>query len=152
MELEVLCRSKITRDLIGSLVEHYIEALNLGSSKYKLTVFTVVGMAKNEKAAGSVHIFGDKTLGLAIDSRLSVSMLMETLAHEMVHVKQIARGQLKYVGKKIFWKGERVYPKKMSYYNHPWEIDAWRNEKVLASRVWYLFEKIGVTDKIKFGG
>ena len=78
--------------------------------------------------------------------------MFKVLAHEMVHVKQIAKGQLLHDGKKIFWKGKKFYPKRMSYYNHPWEIDAWRNEKVLASRVWYMLEKIGAIEKVKFGG
>jgi hypothetical protein len=39
----------------------------------------------------------------------------------------------------------------MSYYDHPWEIDAWRNERVLASRVWYMLEKIGAIEKVGFG-
>jgi hypothetical protein len=87
-----------------------------------------------------------------LDSRLGMDKLIHTLAHEMVHVRQIAKGQLAYDGRKIFWKGQRVYPKRMSYYNHPWEIDAWRNEKVLASRVWFMLEKIGAIEKVKFGG
>ena len=40
-----------------------------------------------------------------LDSRLDTDKLIQTLAHEMVHVKQIAKGQLSYEGKKIFWKG-----------------------------------------------
>jgi hypothetical protein len=40
----------------------------------------------------------------------------------------------------------------MSYYNLPWEIDACQKEKVLASRVWFMLEKIGAVEKVKFGG
>ena len=99
-----------------------------------------------------VYPYAKGIITMDLDSRLGMDKLIHTLAHEMVHVRQIARGQLSYKGKKIFWKGQRVYPKKMSYYDHPWEIDAWRNEKVLASRVWFMLEKIGAIEKVRFGG
>ena len=152
MNVVIDMRKSDRKEVIEACIALFIRELKLEKSKSTLFVFSRKNFENETGAAGMVYPYADGLITMDLDSRMSLDKLIQTLAHEMVHVKQIARGQLKYVGKKIFWKGERVYPKKMSYYNHPWEIDAWRNEKVLASRVWYLFEKIGVTDKIKFGG
>ena len=152
MNVVIDMRKSDRKEVIEACITLFIRELKLEKSKSTLFVFSRKNFENETGAAGMVYPYADGLITMDLDSRMSLDKLIQTLAHEMVHVKQIVRGQLKYVGKKIFWKGERVYPKKMSYYNHPWEIDAWRNEKVLASRVWYLFEKIGVTDKIKFGG
>jgi hypothetical protein len=55
----------------------------------------------------------------------------------MVHVKQFALGQtqIKYRGKKptFYWMGKRV---QADYWDQPWEQEAWRRERVLASRIY----------------
>jgi hypothetical protein len=145
-------RKSDRKDFIEGLVQLFIRELKLKTSKFELIVFTKKGFEKETGAAGMVYPYAEGLITMDLDSRLGMDKLIHTLAHEMVHVRQIAKGQLAYDGRKIFWKGQRVYPKRMSYYNHPWEIDAWRNEKVLASRVWFMLEKIGAIEKVKFGG
>jgi hypothetical protein len=152
MEVIVDMRKSDRREMIEGCINLFISKLRLKKSKITLFVFSRKNFEKETGAAGMVYPYSKHVITMELDSRLSTDKLVHTLAHEMIHVKQIAKGQLSYEGRKIFWKGERVYPKRMSYYNHPWEIDAWRNEKFLASRVWYMLEKIGVIDKVKFGG
>lgn len=59
--------------------------------------------------------------------------LISTLAHEMIHVKQMANGELEIdqeTGKK-YWKGvDYTYA---SYEDQPWEIEAFKNENRLAN-------------------
>lgn len=67
-----------------------------------------------------------------LNKKLSEEDLMETLAHEMVHVKQIARGerQERYRGGyKVIWKG--VDHTNTPYSKQPWERQAYRMEKKL---------------------
>lgn len=145
-------RKSDRKDMIEGCITLFIRELKLEKSKSTLFVFSKKNFENETGAAGMVYPYAEGLITMDLDSRLSVDKLIQTLAHEMVHVKQIAKGQLSYEGKKIFWKGKRYYPKRMSYYDHPWEIDAWRNEKVLASRVWHTLEKIGAVEKVKFGG
>ena len=152
MNVVVDMRKGSRKEMIEGCITLFMRELKLEKSKASLFVFSRKDFEKETGAAGMVYPYAKGIITMDLDSRLGMDKLIHTLAHEMVHVRQIAKGQLSYKGKKIFWKGQRVYPKRMSYYDHPWEIDAWRNEKVLASRVWYMLEEIGVIDKVKVGG
>ena len=152
MQVVLDMRKSDRKNMIEGCITLFIRELKLEKSKNTLFIFSRKDLEKETGAAGMVYPHSAGLITMDLDSRLKIDKLIQTLAHEMVHVKQIAKGQLSYDGKKVFWKGERFYPKRMSYYNHPWEIDAWRNEKVLASRVWHTLEKIGAIEKVKFGG
>lgn len=151
MQVILDMRKSDRKDMIEGCITLFIRELKLEKSKSTLFVFSKNNFENETGAAGMVYPYAKGLITMDLDSRLNTNKLIQTIAHEMVHVKQIAKGQLSYDGKKVFWKGKRYYPKRMSYYDHPWEIDAWRNEKVLASRVWHTLEKIGVIDKVKFG-
>jgi hypothetical protein len=151
MQVVLDMRKSDRKDMIEGCITLFIRELKLEKSKNTLFVSSKKDLEKETGAQGMVYPYAAGLISMELDSRLNMNKLIQTLAHEMVHVRQIAKGQLSYDGKKVFWKGKRYYPKRMSYYDHPWEIDAWRNEKVLASRVWHTLEKIGVIDKVKFG-
>ena len=57
-----------------------------------------------------------------------------TLAHEMVHVKQMAKGVLKSTknGAQI-WAGKK-YPKHTKYLDRPWEIEAFSKQELILRR------------------
>lgn len=57
--------------------------------------------------------------------------MMMTLAHEMVHVKQFAMGELH--ENMNAWKGKRL-PSSVDYWDTPWEIEAHGREYGLYSR------------------
>jgi hypothetical protein len=59
------------------------------------------------------------------------------LAHEMIHVKQYAKGELKdYLRvNKSKWKGQIIDPEEVDYWDQPWEIEAHEKEKGL----YYMF-------------
>jgi hypothetical protein len=139
MQYQVICKSKARRVLIESMVRVLINELKLTRSRSVLTVKSEKGLIKKDQMRGVVgpdpadpsHII------MLLDSTLSNESLVETLCHEMVHVKQFALGQakIKYRGKKatFHWMGR---PVKAVYWDQPWEQDAWRREKVLASRIY----------------
>lgn len=138
MDIEVIITSKVTRGLIDTLARFYANELKLDRSKYQLTIFTVPKLAKTENIAGNVTLIGDKNIVLALDSRLNVNKLIETVAHEMVHVKQIVRGQLKQVitrnGRSYYtWMGKRY--NNLDYFELPWEIEAYGRQAILANKI-----------------
>lgn len=73
----------------------------------------------------------DREFQLEIDQRLKGEDLLTCVFHEMVHVKQGVRNELKdvsYLEKK--WKGE-TYVNIEYDYNHPWEEEAYRLQEVI---------------------
>ena len=84
-------------------------------------------------------------LDINTDARLR--RLLETVAHEMVHVKQFARGELyqSSMTAKHRWKGNWQRSEK-EYWDLPWEIEAhgrecglfcrWAEKHKLADRAW----------------
>ena len=65
---------------------------------------------------------------------LKLRDLLTTIAHEMVHVKQYARGELYQSARtaKMRWQGKWVGD--MDYYDEPWEIEAHGREEGLFVR------------------
>jgi|TARA_B110000977_G_C10777150_1_gene377099 hypothetical protein len=64
----------------------------------------------------------NRTFEIELDRSLSHRKLLETIAHEMVHVKQYARRELNPTTE--VWMGKTYNPKKVSYWDLPWEIEA----------------------------
>lgn len=136
MEIEVIARGEDKRNLVNVVALFYEQTLNLKSSKYKLTISLVPGL-KKLNMAGALIKMAEYELSMALDSKLKLDELFQTLAHEMVHVKQYARGQLKQYKKRngtvsYTWLG-RKYDNE--YYDCPWEIEAYSRERVLANKI-----------------
>lgn len=70
--------------------------------------------------------------------------ILETLAHEMVHVKQLIYHETN--DELSVWKGKRVNSELVDYWHHPWEIDAHGREDGLLTKfavqecLWEIFE------------
>ncbi len=71
---------------------------------------------------------------ITIDSRLNKKETLLALAHEMVHVKQYAKGEMRDIfrpTRMVNWQGERYAHEEMDYWEQPWEIEAYGREKGL---------------------
>lgn len=68
---------------------------------------------------------------IQIRKNKSKRYMMMTLAHEMVHVKQFAMGEMD--ENMNLWKGKRL-SSKTDYWDMPWEIEAYGREYGLWSR------------------
>lgn len=71
---------------------------------------------------------------ITIDRTLSRKETILALAHEMVHLKQYARGELKDIfrpAKMTKWMGKKYVTENMDYWETPWEIEAYGREKGL---------------------
>ena len=88
-----------------------------------------------------------RSFELEINNKLRLRRLLETVAHEMVHVKQYARGEL-YQGIRVNkhrWQGEWLEDD-IDYWDLPWEIEAhgreiglfvrWAEDAGLAGKGW----------------
>jgi len=71
---------------------------------------------------------------IGIDRTLSKKETLLALAHEMVHLKQYAKGEMKDIWRPVRmvkWQGERYLHEEMDYWECPWEIEAYGREKGL---------------------
>lgn len=145
MKLEIVTRSAPRKALIEAAATLFIKRLNLEKSKYTLIIYTITNLAKKDQLNGATFKIGPKEISIGLDSRLGMHQLTQTLAHEMVHVKQHAKGQLtqkvsKRTGKTTnFWLGQKC---SKDYYNTPWEIEAYSRERILANEIFALIDKL----------
>jgi hypothetical protein len=90
---------------------------------------------------------------IKIDGTMGADRIFETIAHEMVHVKQYALGELNATLTK--WKGNKVDSDSMYYYFRPWEIEAHGVEYglvkkfIIEEKLWKVFKGISNPDKFK---
>ncbi len=121
MKLDVAIRKSKKKDVVTKLVNHFAELLCVQKSRVIVTVISAVGYAAEHGAYGGVNVDG-KHVTIALDSRLSRFQTILVLAHEMVHVKQVARGQLSYIGQQPHWLGRNL--QHLPYEQRPWEVQA----------------------------
>lgn len=134
MEIRVGGRSKERREMIEAAAEFYCEELRLSKSKFAVQIDLVPGFLKASGMRGATIDLGEKFLSVALDSRLPVEESLSTLAHEMIHVKQYALGQLRHgEDGSTHWLGKPVVVG--HYYDSPWEIEAFSRERVLANKI-----------------
>ncbi len=107
---------------------------------------------KHLDALGYTSVEARNTRGSArsflieIHPYMSAKELLLTFAHEMVHVKHYALGELN--DAQTLWKGKELAPDELDYYDLPWEIDANGIEAglfarfVTAEALWNVFKNI----------
>jgi len=150
MEIEVLTFSS-KKEVIEKVAKFYIKELNLTKSKYKVVIITDPKLRK-DGANGLCAKTSDREITVALYSRLNMLDMLLTLAHEMVHVKQFARGQYKGVPMKYgkgayhFWMGQKV---NAEYLQRPWEIEAYSKQEILVQKLYKYIDKRSAKKKKK---
>lgn len=133
MEIKILTYSKMLQQMLPVVASFYAKKLNIHKSKYKVVILTNPTL-KADGNNGLCAKTDENEITIALYSRLTPLKLLYTLAHEMVHVKQMIRGHYKYepmkYGKGVYhyWLGKRVVAK---YIDRPWEREAFRRESIL---------------------
>lgn len=139
MQIDIVT-SSVKRRLTIDLVTQFLrKELKLEKSKYALTIYNRPGMRKREGFNGVCSEVAEREIVIMVDGGLGEGDLVQCLAHEMVHVKQIAKGQLQFDSKqRQTWLGQRV---NTVYHERPWEREAFARERLLAARALAYCEK-----------
>lgn len=131
MEYLVKTRSARTKKFIEAIMPSMIEQLRLENSRK--TVLIEIG-----KSAGDAN--DGMTVPLPAIDAYVVSIkpgkwqdVGITLAHEMVHVKQLAKGILKAEKGVKYWRGKK-FSKKTKYLDTPWEQEAFAKQELIFRR------------------
>jgi hypothetical protein len=81
---------------------------------------------------------------IEINPLIGSRRMLETLAHEMVHIKQYIFGETN--DELTKWRNKKIDPDKIDYWVQPWEIDAYGRETGLLTKfavsehLWEIFD------------
>ena len=97
------------------------------------------GLKKEERCSGICEWMDDsfrpREFVIHVDNVQSFLEQLRTLSHELVHVKQYATGELydyqRGYWSKVRWRNKVVNSDKLKYREHPWEIEAYKNQTPL---------------------
>ena len=135
MEYLVEATTPNVSKFLDSLMPSMIEQLGLTRSRRAVLV-KVTDEIEDDMQGATINIeIADCYLVLIRQpKRITKASLLEmgtTLAHEMVHVRQLAKGQMKFLpNQSRIWMGKR-YSKKTHYLDQPWELDAFARQEIL---------------------
>ncbi len=138
MEFAVEATNKPVKKFIETLMPSMITQLGLANSRKAVLVkVTNEGLDGMRGSTTDIPIADCYLVLIKPPKRVTVPNLTDmalTLSHEMVHVRQYAKGQLKSLPKSItIWMGKK-YSKKTKYLDQPWEIDAFSRQELVLRR------------------
>ena len=112
-----------------------IEQLGLTNSRKAVLVKVTNDQLDGMEGATFNMEFADCYLVLIKPARritkINLLNIALTLAHEMVHVRQLAKGMMKFLpNNERVWMGKR-YSKKTKYLDMPWELDAFAKQEIV---------------------
>ena len=119
-----------TKKFIESLLPSMLEQLKLTKSKKLLHI---VVDQELEELGTTVPLKGMDTYLVVIRPVKDMAMLGATLAHELTHVAQFAKGTLQLTPKGKRWKG-KYYGRRTPYLDQPWEIQAFAKQEIIMRR------------------
>lgn len=139
--IEVIGSTKKKREMVEDLTRFCLETLMPKMLKLNIKIQLIPKLTQKEGVAGDCiwedECYLPREFTIRIDSTQRFKELLETIAHEIVHVKQYARGELKDLSDSDVickWHGKLFKFDKLNYYDHPWEIEAHGRERGLVLR------------------
>ena len=125
--VDIFGGKKLEREIVQETVEWCLKKLLPRHRTIDVTVeikkIDAFGYCMEEDDKG-------RTFTLTICKGLGLFDLVSTVCHEMVHLKQYARRELRNVNGKTMWK-KKVY-NNVNYWDAPWEKQAFKEEVGLA--------------------
>lgn len=137
MIINITGSTKARRDLVKKSVDFVVKELGLTRMKTLNVNIKLVKMEEGNYGLCSADDPGKhmRNFTITVNKNMNISMLIRTVLHEFVHVKQFARSELnaKYIG--MQWKTAHVTDD-TDYMDLPWEKEAYRLEEKLAAKIW----------------
>lgn len=125
--------SRRNRKFVEAILPSMITQLNLDNCRKGLLIRIYDECEDNQGITLDLtNITGCYLVVIKPDRKLKEIGL--TLAHELVHVKQMAKGTLKTTKNGIhLWAGKK-YSKNTAYLNMPWEVEAFSRQELILRR------------------
>ena len=119
-----------TRQYIDSVMPSMLTQLGLNRSRRLLVIKVDPELAE---MGTTIPLPGIDTFLVVLKPTRNWVTLGVTLAHELTHVAQFAKGHLKPTAKGTMWKG-RLYKNNHPYLDQPWEIQAFAKQEIVFRR------------------
>lgn len=82
---------------------------------------------------GYCNQLSDRHYELEISNKIKGYEFATTIMHEMIHVKQYVRNEVKDTNTgSVRWKSKLINPMNLDYWDHPWEKEAYKYDSVIA--------------------
>ena len=135
MEYLVEATNPNVSKFLDGLMPSMVEQLGLNRSRRAVLVKVTDEIEEGMQGATlNIEIADCYLVLIKQPKRITKASLLEmgtTLAHEMVHVRQLAKGQMKFLPNQArIWMGKR-YNKRTHYLDQPWELDAFARQEIL---------------------
>ena len=135
MEYLVEATTPQVSKFLDSLMPSMIEQLGLTRSRRAVLIKVTDEIEEGMQGATlNIEIADCYLILIKQPKRITKASLLEigtTLAHEMVHVRQLAKGQMKFLPNQArIWMGKR-YNKRTHYLDQPWELDAFARQEIV---------------------
>jgi hypothetical protein len=127
MEFKV-CGSRRNKKFVEAILPSIITQLGLDSSRKALVV--QIENDGTDNMGSTIPVDALDSYIVVVKPHRKLKDIGFTLAHEMVHVRQMAKGILKSVKNGHTWAGKR-YSNKTKYLDQPWEQDAFARQEIL---------------------
>lgn len=128
MEYQVKTRSARIRRFVESIMPSIIDQLGLANSRrYVMIEIGRSAGIGNEGITVPLPELDSYVISIKLDRLADVGV---TLAHEMVHVRQLARGLLRLHRGRRYWRGKLV-SSRIPYLDTPWERDAFACQELI---------------------
>ena len=129
---------RVSPDLAVEALRFFTESLMSKRlcANLKIRLIFKDGLLKKNKLEGMCSWDDDnlrpREFTVTVDSGLTHSKTLLSLAHETIHIKQFATGELRYLirGCACKWQGKSFDDSK-PYTELPWEVEAWGREREL---------------------
>jgi hypothetical protein len=115
---------------VEALLPSMLEQLKLTKSKKLLHIILDRDL---EDLGSTIPLDGMDTYLVVLKPVRDLLALGATLAHELTHVAQFAKGTLKLTPRGKRWKG-KFYGRNFPYLNQPWEIQAFAKQEIIIRR------------------
>ena len=139
IDINIYGGNKRQREYAESLARFVVKKL----MPRKRNLDVCINLDKIDDALGYCYEEFKGSYAIEIDKRQSMRRFLETVAHEMVHVKQYCRNEM---SGRDTWHGKFINPKTTEYWDLPWEIEAhgrevglfirWAQESGVANKDW----------------
>ena len=127
MDYLVEAHSKQKKQFIEAILPSMVKQLGLTNTRKSL----LIRLEKDCEGMGyTVPVDILDSYVVVIKPSMSIKSIGVTLAHEMVHVRQMAKGILKIKNGVNYWCGKR-YTKRTKYLDQPWEQDAFARQEIV---------------------
>ena len=147
-------KNKVLKQCLSTAAVYFLGILLPRKLNIQIDIRVVYGLLENEFAYGECYdytnIEGSSAYKIQIEGLMKPLDILSTLAHEMVHVKQFDKKELKFLLKCNKWHGVK-FDSETKYADYPWEHEAEKLEIELRNSFKLKYPQFNKFLKIKAG-